>query len=343
MTVPEQWLLALANPEYLSGNLPCQRLNPGNVVSVCMHAELHGVLPATLKQVDWLLHNEPEKLLSTPGVNSEIIAAINPMQKRVAERLAITLFLGAETQKIVSEFRAAGAETIVLKGAEFAARLYTPPALRPFIDVDLLVRVGDWDCVSTTMSRLGYAPHETSLKYAAGYSERTWEHPAMPGAMVEVHDNLVNSPTIRRGVSVCFKDLPLEHGTDGQIRATPAGLLIIASVHGAASHSFDKLQHLCDIAQIVRGRAGRIDEASLRECMTRTGAGFSVAMGLDLTARAFDEPAAADLLARLKPRWPRRMARLLITPTVVARSQGPRRRGVSWRRQTLRQMLKSRH
>jgi hypothetical protein len=343
MTAPEQWLLALADPEYLRGNLPRQRLDTENVVSVCVHAELHGVLPATLKQVDRLLHSQPEKILSTPGSNSEVIAVINPMRKRVAERSAIALFLGAESRKIPDELRAAGAEAIVLKGADFATRLYTPPVLRPFIDVDLLVRVGDWDCVSATMSRLGYAPRETSLKYASGYSERTWEHPAMPGAMVELHDNLVNSPTIRRGVSVRFEDLPLERGADGQLRATPAGLLIIASVHGAASHSFDKLQHLCDIVQIVRGRAGRIDEASLRECMARTGAGFSVAMGLDLTARTFNETAATDLLARLKLRWPRRTARLLITQALVVRSQGPRRRGVSWRRQTLRQMLKNRH
>jgi hypothetical protein len=197
--------------------------------------------------------------------------------------------------------------------------------------------------VRAAMSRLGYAPVETPMKYATGYSEQTWEHPSIPGALVEVHDNLVNSPTVRRGVSVGLEDLPLERGTDGQLRATPAGLLVIAAVHGAASHSFDKLQHLCDIAQIVRGRAGPIDESSLRECVAKTGAGFSVAMGLDLTARALGEKTAANLLARLQPRWPRRMARVLITPALVVRSQGQRRRGGSWRRQLLRQMLKSRH
>jgi hypothetical protein len=301
------------------------------------------VLPATLKRLERLLNCEPEKLLSTPNLNSEVTAAISPMRKRLAERSAIALFLSAESRKIPAELRAAGAEAVLLKGADFAARLYNPPSLRSFIDVDLLVRAADWDCVRAAMSRLGYVPVETPMKYATGYSEQSWEHPAVPGALVEIHDNLVNSPTIRRGVSVGFGALPLERGTDGQLRATPAGLLIIAAVHGAASHSFDKLQHLCDIAQIVRGRAGPIDESSLRECMAKTGAAFSVAMGLDLTARVFGEKAAADLLARLKSRWPRRTARLLITPASVVRSQGRRRRGGSWRRQMLRQMLKRRH
>jgi hypothetical protein len=54
------------------------------------------------------------------------------------------------------------------------------------------------------------------------------------------------------------------------------------------------------------------------------------------------ETAAEDLLARLNYRWPKRLTRLLITPGLIARSQGKRRRGVSWRRQTLRQMLKTR-
>jgi Uncharacterised nucleotidyltransferase len=343
MTTPECWLLALADPENLRADLPRQRLDAEEVVSLCVLAELHGVLPATLNHVDHLLRDKPQDFLMKPGLNSEVFATIDLMRKRVAERLAMALFLGAESRKLSAGLVAAGAEGIVLKGADFAARLYTPPSLRPFIDVDLLVRASDWDRVNAVMSRMGYVPRETPLKHAGGYSERTWEHPAMPGAMVEVHDNLVNSPTIRRGVSVHFEDLPLERGTDGHLRATPAGLLIMAAVHGAASHSFDKLQHLCDIAQIVRGRAGPIDETSVRACLAKTGAGFSLALGLDLTARALNETAAADLLARLKPRWPRLTARLLITPALVARSQGRRRRGVSWRRQMLRQMLKSRH
>ena len=118
----------------------------------------------------------------------------------------------------------------------------------------------------------------------------------------------MNSPTIRRGVSVRLEDLPVERGPGGQLRATPAGLLIIAAVHGAASHGFEKMQHLCDIAQIVRpGRAG--GREIIGECVASTGAGFSLATALDLTARSLHEPACAQLLGRLELRWPRRTVR----------------------------------
>jgi hypothetical protein len=342
MTAPEQWLMTLADPKFQADHLPRQKLKAAEVAPLCVLSEMHGVLPATLERLDWMLRNKPELLLSAPGLNLEILASLQPMQKRLTERAAIALFLGAESRRIQLELRATGVEAMLLKGLDFAGRLYAPPALRSFNDIDVLVRASEWEGVAATLARLGYLPQETPMKYARGYSERTWQHPAMPGAMVEVHDNLVNSPTVRRGVSVRLEDLPTQRASDGLLRATPAGLLIIAAVHGAASHSFDKVQHLCDLAQIVRGRAGPIEEAALRECLEKTGAGFSVALALDLTARTLNETAAAELLARLKPRWPRRLARLLITPALVAQSQGPRRRAGSWRRQTLRQLLKRR-
>jgi Uncharacterised nucleotidyltransferase len=342
MKPDEEWVLALADPEGSRSKLPGCRLDAPGVASLCLRANMHGVLPAVLRQVERLLRDEPAKLLADTKTVSEVSRDIELVKNRLAQRSAMAMFLGAEAHRLVGELAVTGAEAIVLKGADFAARLYAHPALRTFGDVDLLVRMGDWKAVEATMARLGYTIRETRLKYAGGYSERTWEHPAMPGAMVEVHNNLVNSPTVRRGVSVRLEDLPLELGPDGQLRATPAGLLIIAAVHGAASHGFEKVQHLCDIAQVVRGRGGPVDERLLRECVAKTGAGLSLATALDLTARSLNEPACAQLLTRLELRWPRRIVRLLMTPVVVMRSQGTRRRGVTWRRRMLRQMLKSR-
>jgi len=342
MQSAEHWLLALADPESSQMAPSGRRLDRRGMASLCLLAEWHGVLPRVASQIERLLAENPGQLLEDARAVSNILTELDAVRRRVAERSAMAMFLGAETRKMLNELGGQGAQAIVLKGMDFAARLYPQPALRPFMDIDLLTRENDWECVDEVMTRLKYAPRETKLKYATGYAERSWENPAMPGAMVEVHDNLVNSPTIRRGVSVRLEDLPLGRGTDGFLQPTPAGLLVIAAVHGAASHSFDKLQHLCDIAQIARGRAGKINESELRESAASTGANFCVAAGLDLAARTFNDPACAELLARLDYRWPRRFTRLLLTPALVVQSQGPRRRAGSWRRQLLRQMLKSR-
>jgi hypothetical protein len=338
----EHWLLALADPKPTPVDQPGVRLASRNILPLCLSAEWHGVLPQVSSRIERLLAENPGQLLADATAGPTILAELEPVRRRVAERSAMAMFLGAEARKLLTELSGQGVKVIVLKGMDFAARLYPQPALRPFVDIDLLVQEADWKTVSDTMARLKFAPQEIKLKHPTGYAERSWENPAMPGAMVEVHDNLVNSPTIRRGVSVRLEDLPLERGVHGFLQPTPAGLLVIAAVHGAASHSFDKLQHLCDIAQIARGRIGKINEPELRECAARTGANFCIAAGLDLAARTFNDPACAELLARLDIRWPCRLTRLLITPTLVICSQGPCRRFGSWRRQLLRQMLKSR-
>ena len=342
MTPEETWLLALADPEGPSDLLPSVHLMPKGVATLCELAHAHGVLPAVLHQVDRLLKQQPDLLVAPPATADDLRSTLNLSRECSAKRAAISLFLGAEARRLIDELSASGAQAIVLKGADFAARLYAKPALRFFGDVDLLVRSEDWKRVDNTLRRLGYQALPVRMKRATGYAEVQYQHPDMPGATVEIHDNLVNSPAVRRGVSVRLDDLPLERDARGGWQASPAGLLVMAAVHGAASHSFDKLQHLCDIAQAARERAGAIDEPSLCECLNKTGAGFCLGVGLDLAARAFGDQAGARWLERLNLRGPRRLARWLVTPETVLGARGPGRRSGSWRRQTLRHLLKTR-
>jgi hypothetical protein len=235
----EKWLLALADSERLAADLPIVRLDVQQVAGVCALANLHGVLPAVLGHLENLCRREPARVLANPSSLPEIESTLAQMHETSARRTAITLFLQATAGHLVAEFTAAGVEVLLLKGADFATRLYARPALRPFIDVDLLVRSSDWAPVEATLGRLGYSPRETKLKRAAGHSERSWEHPNMAEAMVEVHDNLVHSPTLQHGFSLCLDDLPVARAADRSLQATPAGLLVMAAVHGAASHSFN--------------------------------------------------------------------------------------------------------
>lgn len=342
MTPERNWLLALADPEGPSGALPGTRLEPGGVALLCEMAHAHGVLPAVLERVDRLLKERPGRLLASAAAATDLDTTLNLARECAAKRAAMSLFLGAEARRLTDALGAGGAQAVVLKGADFAARLYPRPALRSFGDVDLLVGSGQRERAEGILKRLGYQALPTRMKYASGYAEVQYQHPDMPGATVELHDNLVNSPTVRRGVSVAWDDLPLDPGARGGLRASPAGLLVIAVVHAAASHGFDKLQHLCDIAQAARERAGAIDEESLRGCLERTGAGFCLAVGLDLAARGLGDPASARWLERLNPAGPRRLARWLVSPRMVVEARGPGPRRGSCRRQTLRHLLKSR-
>ncbi|MGA3285354.1 MAG: nucleotidyltransferase family protein [Verrucomicrobiota bacterium] len=239
MKSEEEWLLVLADPEGPRSPLPGHRLDAPGVASLCLLANRHGVLPAVRRELERLLRHEPAQLLADRKTVSDALQAVGEVKDRLAQRSAMAMFLGAEARRLAGELAGAGADAIVLKGVDFASRLYAQPALRLFGDIDLLVRASDWKRVGAAMARLEYRElPEKPMKHKDGYAERKWEHPAMPGAVVEVHDNLVNSPTVRRGVSVPLEDLPLERGPDGRLRAAPAGLLIIAAVHGARGQSW---------------------------------------------------------------------------------------------------------
>jgi hypothetical protein len=343
MKPEETWLLALADSEGPCNPLPSARLEAKGVADLCELAHAHGVLPAVLREVERLLKEQPALLLARPTAANELHSTLNLSRECSAKRAAMAMFLGAEARRLADELAVNGAQVIVLKGTDFATRLYSKPGLRFFGDVDLLVRGEDWDRVDRTLTRLGYeALLPLSVKYSRGDAEVQYQHPAMPGATVEIHDDLVNSSSVRRGVSVRLEDLPLERDARGGWQASPAGLLVMAAVHGAASHSFDKLQQLCDIAQAARERAGAIDEKSLVECMDKTSAGFCLSVGLDLAARALGDQASARWLERLNPRGPRRLARWLVSPETVVKARGPWGCRKSWRRQTLRRLLKIR-
>ncbi|MBU4315969.1 MAG: nucleotidyltransferase family protein [Proteobacteria bacterium] len=338
----ESWLVLLADPKGLNQPLPSSRLEARGLIPLCNLAYQHGVLPVVLTHLDAMLHSDPGSILVSASDAPKALDIMIPVRNRVKERIALNLFLTVEARRLQRELAIEGAEALLLKGADFAHRLYSTSTFRAFVDIDLLIRPEDWSIVAATLTRLGYREHEVSMKYSSGYSERTWEHPAMPGAMVEVHDDLVNSPTLRRGVSVKLEDLPTEIASFGPRQATPAGLLLIACVHAAVSHSFDKLQHLCDIAQAARGQAGPVDADALRICTEQTHAGFCLAMGLDLAARTLKEPLCKEWVTRLGLNPPNRLLRCLVTPSLVVRAQGKGRRFGTWRRQILRQMLKTR-
>jgi hypothetical protein len=173
------------------------------------------------------------------------------------------------------------------------------------------------------------------MKHETGYGEESWRHPARPGGMVEIHWNLVNSPSLRRALSVTYEDLQLE--VQGRSRPSAAAVLLIAAVHGVASHGVDRLQVLCDVVQAVRGTAGALDETWLAQAIPQTGTDRALATALALAYKVYREPACLDLMKRLgieRQAWP---GKLLLTCGVILRAHAVRD---SFRRQLLREFLK---
>ena len=178
------------------------------------------------------------------------------------------------------------------------------------------------------------------MRFAASeYGQETWRHQSAADIDVDLHWNLINHPSLRRGALIDFDNLEWE--TAGppaarRIRATPATRLAIAAVHAAFGHQFEHLLMLCDIREAVRQVLDAADVAKLGE-IWRGPACAAVDIALGTTARRLNDSCSAELRNRLGSRATMLGGSRLISETMLLCSGG---RGHWVRRRLLRGLLK---
>lgn len=322
----DAWFLALADPAPVGP--PPPRPTALDPARACELAAWHGVLPALARNL---------RRLGTSDASLKTLLEL--AEERLRQSIVLSLVLRKRLEAIAAALVAAGIPALVLKGPEFADRLYDHPSLRPFTDLDFLLPRDALADAAAALQALGYRRDpEPPGKYPGDYGEETWRLDDPASGAVELHWNLVNSPPLRRRCSVEFGDLQFEPPAAGALpRVTPSALLFTAAIHAAVSHRFDRLQPLCDVCQAARGAAGHVDSAWLAAAARRTGSGFALATALHLAGGAFREPACAALAAALRPQPSRLLVGRVITPRSVLHS---RTLAAGIRRQLYRELLK---
>jgi hypothetical protein len=255
--------------------------------------------------------------------------------ERLVAMVGRSELLRAVEGEVAATLRTHGIEPIVLKGTSFADRLYADASLRPFTDIDILVPEAAMPDVRRSLAASGLIPTpEVSRRHAGGYAEERWTHPVLEGTLIELHWDLVSSPTMRKAVSLTYEDLLPLIGSDGRLSAS--ALLLVAAIHGTAGHGFELLQHVIDVAQAARGAAGAIEAHEI--LLTAKGKGQRLAVEAALLTAALilsDKDCttlALSIDARPSAWW---LSRLLGVATVVE-ARGPHHSRMSWRRQLYR-------
>ena len=325
-------LLALSDPRGQVEAVDFAPPSPLKLRRLLELADRHGVLAIVMENFKQLIgqENGPWRFFQPDPVVWEWA------RQRMRQRTGLSLVLRRQALKIITRMQEAGLPAIILKGSDFSDRLYSHPSLRPFTDVDLLIPQRILPETRRVFSESGYQPAAARMKYQTGYGEESWRHTEQSGGTVEIHWNLVNSPSLRRALSVTYEDLQLETHQN-RPRPSAAATLLIAAVHGVASHGVDRLQVLGDVVQTVRGTAGTLDEAWLTQAIPRTGTDRALATALALAYKMYREPACLDLMKRLgieRRAWP---GNLLLSRGVILLAHAVRD---SFRRQLLREFLK---
>jgi hypothetical protein len=153
--------------------------------------------------------------------------------------------------------RAAGLDTLVLKGAALAVQCYPSDGVRPMVDVDVLVRTERAREAADVLVRAGWTrPPGPSLGAVM---------PIMPGTafgdshggLVDLHWHSLSAPWDESD----FWDaaLPIEIAGAPALALCPADQLLQVSVHGVWSGGRQPARWLADAAMVLRSAGAGLD------------------------------------------------------------------------------------
>jgi hypothetical protein len=249
------------------------------------------------------------------------------LRQRVLQRIALGELwdehLHCGLRRAISALSAAGIEACALKGPVLARRLYSPPASRYAVDIDLLVRPDDRAMALEALTQSGYAAETgATAEYLLKYSHHLeLSRPGEPP--IELHFRAYTGFGIELAADVLLtraQRFPLGDGLSVLVPA-PEEEFVYLAAH-AAGHSFIRLIWLYDL-KLFSMRHPAIDwqrVADLAETCSLKGA---VAYTLRLLDRWLDVVPSNVPSALTRPTVAARMADWLLTEVSTPQPKSP--------------------
>jgi hypothetical protein len=257
--------------------------------AVALRAEEEGILPLLY----WNLRGRPESV--PPDIRQGLKARFLRNALRNAR-------IAAELKPFFEAVTASGLWVVLTKGLRLAWTVYPDPGLRPFWDVDFIVRSEDWPAVRAILASQGFeeaaaAGQGPGLRGSeAGWTDSPYFR--RRGLVLEFH---FNSPGLQFPLPKApafWETRPALIGESEALAFIPEIELCYLCLH-AQQHSFGRLVWLSDIAEMVaRGdpnweRIGMICDA--------LGIHASVYQGLRLANVFWPGTIPENVLSGLRP------------------------------------------
>jgi hypothetical protein len=211
----------------------------------------------------------------------------------------VSMARACELVRLTGEFARAQIPVLAVKGPVLGLAFYGDLALRPFEDLDLLVRPADRERAITLLCDLGYLPRyplQGALQrgYFRRFDELHFSHSAT-GTLIDLHWSLLWR---RYTFAAALDDLWERTATVsvGTVQIHTLGtedLLVYLLIH-AAKHGCACLAWLGDIARIMQGCAV-IDWARISGTASRTGTRRLISTGIAICSRLFAIRTAQEL------------------------------------------------
>jgi hypothetical protein len=159
----------------------------------------------------------------------------------------------------------AGVQVAVLKGAALLYMVYEEPALRPMVDIDLLISYGDLDASLAALQPIGYAstdPDPFVNMNGLFWNEVLLQNLDRTGSQLELHWRLLDIPYYAERLST-FELLQradtFTFGNDKAYGLAPADLLLHLCAHSIFHHRGLLLRSDVDVAHVLARYESKID------------------------------------------------------------------------------------
>ena len=244
------------------------------------------------------------------------VDAREKLQSRMRAQHLFSLSMTADLFRILEQFARAGIQSLLVKGPLVSVLAYGDPAVRSYVDLDLLVRHEDILAASRIMTSLGFeadVPEEAIIagkipgEYLFGragtreiielHTEKTFRYYPRPMRVAELYARQRRVPLDGKEIST----LSLEDE------------FVLNCIHGA-KHFWERLMWSADVAAIV-GRHPEIDwqasrraaadvgaERMLRVALLLSEALLGVAVPAEMSASVHADRTAGKLVRQIE-RW----------------------------------------
>jgi hypothetical protein len=209
-------------------------------------ARRHSVLPLVYSQLSAAAENIPPDQLAR-------------FKKNYQENAARNLWLTAELCRILQSFEAAGIEAVPYKGPALAVYAYGNPALRRFVDLDILVRKTDTPRAIELLTTKGFVCGAPWTNAQASLLLRTQHNLSLSRdegrLIVELHWELASSlfASSLQAEDVWGRLQTMRLNNAAVKCLSSEDLLLSLCVHGS-KHHWERLAWICDIAELVKRR-----------------------------------------------------------------------------------------
>jgi hypothetical protein len=275
--------------------------HPLDWVRVLAQAAHHGTIP--------LLHYHlSENIGSTEGLVPR--ALLDKTQRAAVAGTARHMLLMSALKPALEDLQAAGAPAVVWKGPVLAYSVYPRPTLRPFSDLDLLVRRRDARRARAILLARGYSPRPgLGLPDEEQFARSDNTVPLVDErtrTSIDLHwgGGVRYISSAMDTDALCEQAEPLAVGGTTVPALAPEALLLALCAHGAKHGPFPwpKLKWITDVEAFLRTYPDRDWEAFLRRART-TGCLRMSLLGLCLARDVLEAPipSAVDAAIRTDP------------------------------------------